>query len=105
MEVPVRRLDEVLLEFKETHKFKRVFLKLDTQGFDLDVFDGSLNCINMVFGIQTEVSVLPIYKNMPTFNDSLKLFRSKGFEVSGLYAVNESRFPHAFEFDCIYLPK
>lgn len=105
IEVQVRRLDDVLAELKEIYNFKRIFLKLDTQGFDLDVFIGSFRCLDLIFGIQTEVSVLPIYKDMPTFNDSLKLFRSKGFEVSGLFAVSDSRFPHAVEFDCVYLPK
>jgi FkbM family methyltransferase len=105
IEVPLRRLDDVHTELKEMNNFKRIFLKLDTQGFDLDVFTGSFRCLDQVFGIQTEVSVLPIYKDMPSFDDSLKLFRSKGFEVSGLYALSESRFPHAAEFDCIYLPK
>lgn len=105
IEVPLRRLDDVHTELKEKYKFKRIFLKIDTQGFDLDVFMGSFGCLDQIFGIQTEVSVLPIYKDMPTFGDSLELFRSKGFEVSGLYPITESRFPHAVEFDCIYLPK
>ncbi len=105
IEVPVKRLDEVLPQFSQLHQFENVFLKLDTQGFDLDVFRGAAGCIRLISGIQTEVSVLPIYANMPSFEDSLNLFRANNFEVSGLYAVSESRFPHAFEFDCIYLPK
>ena len=61
--------------------------------------------MNLIKAVQTEVSVLSIYENMPSFDDSLQVFRSHGYEVSGLYAVNEVRFPHAVEFDCIYLPK
>ena len=78
---------------------------MDTQGYDLEVFNGSLGCLDMIFGVQTEISVLPIYQDMPTFDDSLRLFKSKGFEVSGLYSLNENRFPYAVEFDCIYLPR
>lgn len=104
IEVSVRRLDEVLDELNETFKFNHIFLKIDTQGFDLDVFIGSFGCLDLIRGIQTEVSVLPIYKDMPTFDESLGLFRSKGFEVSGLYSLSESRFPHAVEFDCVYVP-
>ena len=103
IEVDVKTLNEVLPRFRETHEFNRVFLKLDTQGFDLDVFNGASECVDMIAGVQTEVSVLPIYKEMPSVVDSLNLFRSNGFEVSGMYAVSESRFPHALEFDCIYL--
>ena len=105
IEVPVERLDEILPRYSESHAFNNVFLKLDTQGFDLEVFKGTSNCMQLVRGIQTEISVLPIYQNMPSFQDSLDLFRANNFEVSGLYAVSETRFPHAIEFDCILLPK
>jgi FkbM family methyltransferase len=103
VEVDVRRLDQVLPELQKTYGFKRVFLKIDTQGFDMDVFEGSTDCIDMIVGIQSEVSFVPIYKDMPKFEDTHKVFKSKGFEISGLYAISESRFPHAIEFDCIYL--
>jgi len=103
VEVPVKRLDGVFPLLIENYKFKRAFLKIDTQGFDLDVFEGTFGCIDRIFGIQSEVSVMQIYKNSPSFGDSLKLFRKMGFEVSAVYAVDETRFPHALEFDCIYL--
>jgi FkbM family methyltransferase len=101
--VCVKRLDEVLPELSEHYSFRNVFLKLDTQGFDLDIFEGCLGCIDMIYGVQTEASVTPIYKNMPLLSDSLKLFKSRGFDVSGLYPIDD-RFPHAHEFNCIYLP-
>jgi len=103
--VKVKRLSDIFFELKEKYNFNNVFLKLDTQGFDLDVFDGASECLDQIKGVQTEVSVLPIYKNMPSIETSLELFKSKGFEVSGLYSLSETRFPHAIEFDCIYLPK
>jgi FkbM family methyltransferase len=100
-----KRLDEVAKTLRKTYSFENVFLKLDTQGFDLDVFEGASGCLHLIRGVQTEVSVMPIYKNMRTIEDSLRAFKAKGFEVSGLYSLNESRFPHAVEFDCIYLPR
>lgn len=105
VKVPVKKLDNLMKGFVENHGAKNVLLKLDTQGFDLEVFKGALNCLDIIKAVQTEVSVLPIYEDMPSFSDSLKLFRSNGFEVSGLYSLSENRFPHAIEFDCIYLPK
>ena len=103
--VETRRLDEIISDIKESHQFKNAFLKLDTQGFDLEVFEGASGCLDQIRGVQTEISVMPIYKEMPTFENSFQMFKSKGFEVSGLYSLSESRFPHAVEFDCIYLPK
>lgn len=105
VKVPVKRLDTLLPIYKKKYHFKNVFLKLDTQGFDLEVFKGSSNIIKYIKGVQTEVSFTSLYKNSPTFEESLKLFRENGFNVSGLYSLGESRFPHAIEHDCIYLPE
>lgn len=103
--IEIRRLDEVWVDINRRHEIRNVFLKMDTQGFDLEVLEGASGCLDRIHGMQTEVSVTPIYKEMPTFETSLRTFRSKGFEVSGLYSLSEARFPHAIEFDCIYLPR
>lgn len=103
--IETKRLDEIIEGIRDNNQFESVFLKLDTQGFDLEVFEGASGCLDLIRGVQTEISVMPIYKNMPTFETSIQVFKSKGFEVSGLYSLSESRFPHAVEFDCIYLPK
>ena len=102
--VPVKRLDTLFSNYKNKYDFNNVFLKLDTQGFDLEVFEGTSNILEYIKGVQTEVSFMPLYKNAPTFEKSLKVFRENGFDVSGLYSLGESRFPHAIEHDCIYLP-
>ena len=105
VEVPVKRLDALLPDLMDKFNFKNVFLKLDTQGFDLQAFEGVLDEIKCIKGVQTEVSFTQLYKDAPTFDKSLKLFKENGFEVSGMYSLGEYRFPHALEHDCIYLPK
>lgn len=105
VDVDVKRLDDVVRRLQDKYRFANVFLKMDTQGFDLDVFEGAAGCLDLIKGVQSEVSLIPIYKDMPTFEDSLRFFKSKGFEVSGLYSLSENRFPLAYEYDCVYLPK
>lgn len=105
IKIHTQRLDQIFQTLKDTYQFKNMFLKLDTQGFDLDVFEGAEGCLSEIRGVQTEISVMPIYKDMPTFEHSIQAFKAKGFEVSGMYSLSESRFPHAVEFDCIYLPR
>lgn len=104
IQVPVKRLDDILQTLQKKFVFNKIFLKIDTQGFDLQVFKGAYGLYNQIKAVQTEVSVMPIYKNAPGIEDSLKLFRKSGYEVSALYPIFESKFPHAVEFDCIYLP-
>lgn len=105
IDVSVNRLDAIIPELKEKYAFRRIFLKMDTQGYDLNVFSGAKQCLHLIYAIQSEISMMPIYKNMPSFEDSMKEFGEAGFEVSGIYSLSEERFPHAIEFDCILLPR
>lgn len=100
-----KRLDSEFRELAHAHGVKNVFMKMDTQGYDLKVFEGAEACLDLIRGVQTEISVMPLYKNIPLIDESIAAFREKGYEVSGMYSLSESRFPHALEFDCIFLPK
>lgn len=101
--IEVSTINIMLPEIMKHYTKNNFFLKIDTQGYDLNVFYGSLLYKDSIIGVQTEVSVTPIYKDMPSFQDSIALFRSHGYDVSCLYPIYEQRFPHAHEFDCIYL--
>jgi FkbM family methyltransferase len=79
----------------------RTFLKLDTQGFDLEVLAGASNVVSSVPLLQVEISFLPIYEGMPSFRDALAKFESLGFVVADLFLVATSRSEQAYEFDCV----
>ncbi len=49
--VSVRRLDDVLDELADTVQGRRVFLKIDTQGYDLNVFRGLGSRVNDVVAL------------------------------------------------------
>lgn len=105
VKVQVRRLDTLLAELEKSHNFNSVFLKLDTQGYDIEVFEGVDKYLDRISAIQSELSMVPIYKDMPSFSHSIEIFKDKGYEVSAVYAVDEFRYPHAIEFDCIFISK
>jgi FkbM family methyltransferase len=79
----------------------RTFLKLDTQGFDLEVLAGATDIVRNIPLLQVEVSFLPIYEGMPGFQDALARFESLGFVVADLFLVATARSEQAYEFDCI----
>ena len=56
------------------------FIKLDTQGAELDILIGSEKTLTQVLGIECEVSFIEQYKNQPVFSDVDKFLRSNGFE-------------------------
>ncbi|MDD2934519.1 MAG: FkbM family methyltransferase [Methylotenera sp.] len=84
-------------------KNKRIFLKMDTQGHDLNVFFGTRNSIATIVGIQSEISFQPIYENMPNYHESLKEYEGAGFMATGLYPVSRSASGAIIEMDCVML--
>ena len=75
---------------------------MDTQGFDLEVFSGASKHLKHIKCLLSEVSFIPIYDGMPTYAKSLKLYRSNGFQVSGLYPVTRDKQSRAIiEMDCV----
>jgi FkbM family methyltransferase len=101
-EVPARRLDNLLDEILDGLDDPRPFLKLDTQGFDLEVFAGLGERAAQFVGMQSEVALLQIYEGMPRLPEALAAYEAAGFEVSGFFPVSrESRTARVLEFDCV----
>jgi FkbM family methyltransferase len=99
--VNVRRLDTVLPEILGAGKLPATFLKIDTQGWDLEVLQGASGVLTDMVAIQSEVSVLPIYGFMPNMHESLTRFQELGFSVSGLFPVGYDSNNRVVEFDCV----
>jgi hypothetical protein len=89
--------DEVVGPLKDP----RAFLKIDTQGWDLQVLAGAEGCLSHVDAFQSEVSVQAIYEGMPNLASSLAEFTRMGFAISGLFPVILDSQLRAMEFDCI----
>jgi FkbM family methyltransferase len=79
----------------------RTLLKMDTQGFDLEVFRGAMPIRDELCCLLSELSLLPLYEGMPDFSEALDTFRRAGFAVTGFFPI--SRNPHLamIEVDCI----
>ena len=63
------RLDSVLPELIGKQRPPATFLKMDTQGWDLEVLRGASGVLGDIVAIQSEVSVLPIYGRMPNLQE------------------------------------
>ncbi|MGE5624864.1 MAG: FkbM family methyltransferase [Bacillota bacterium] len=101
-EVRLRTLDEVLPKATEGLKAPKLFLKMDTQGYDLQVFAGAKKSLPKILALQTEISIQAIYKGMPDYLKSLGIYTKAGFVISGLYPVSRDRDTLALiELDCV----
>lgn len=98
--VEVKRLDRVLPPLMAELGVSNIFLKMDTQGYDLRVFTGASGCIDKIRGIQSELSVQPIYKNMPHYLEALSLYEAHGFELYNLSVVNRVSGGGILELNC-----
>jgi len=87
-EVEIRRLDTLLDTLPVNISRDRTYLKLDTQGWDLEVIAGAQGVLDRIIALQTEVAVQPIYEGMPAMADSLAAIAAHGFVPSGLFPVN-----------------
>lgn len=86
--VTVRRLDGALAEILEGTDATKLFLKMDTQGFDLSVFAGASGCLDQIVGLQSELAVTPIYDQMPNYLEVLRIYGEAGFVPGGFFPVN-----------------
>ena len=87
-DIEVKRLDDIFPSIIKKIVNPKVFLKMDTQGYDLEVFSGAAQCLEYIQGLQSELSVQPLYKNMPHYNESLSIYEEAGFELYNLSVVN-----------------
>ncbi len=100
--MPVRRLDGLLDEMLAGLSDPRPFLKMDTQGFDVEVFRGLGDRTRVFVGMQSEVALMELYEGMPRLPEALGVYEAAGFEVSAMYPVNrEERSGRVLEFDCV----
>lgn len=99
--VPMFRLEGVLDKATAGLVNPRVFLKIDTQGYDLEVLAGAGASVGRLLGVQTEISVKPIYEGMTGMPETLTRMNQLGFDVTGLYPVSRDNRMRVIEFDCV----
>jgi FkbM family methyltransferase len=99
--VQVRRLDSIFENAIASHRAESVFLKMDTQGSDIDVLEGAKRSLEWIRGLQSEVSVIPLYDDIPNYLQSIAYMQDLGFHVTGMFPVNRDRLLRVVEFDCV----
>jgi FkbM family methyltransferase len=94
-------LSNVYHRLKRELGFKTPFLKLDTQGFDVEIVRTGRDVIEHFVGLQSELSVKRIYQHSVDFREAISLYQQLGFELSALVPNNVGHFPVLVEIDCI----
>lgn len=85
--IRIRRLESVFDEAVDGLPRPRVYLKMDTQGYDMATFRGAGSRIRDVVALQSELSYVPIYEGMPHHLEQVEAYEAAGFAVSGIFPV------------------
>lgn len=102
--LPVRRLDEILDDVLIGIENPRLYLKLDTQGYDLEVFAGAGERVHEFVGMQSELAALSIYEGMVRMPEALATYEAAGFGIIDMFPVTqERRTGRTLEFDCVMI--
>jgi FkbM family methyltransferase len=101
IEVQIGILAKEINKYRARLGFKRPFLKMDTQGHDLDVAMGAGDHLREFVGLQSELAIKRVYANSPTYEECLAYYHSRGFELSAFVPNNLGFFPRLIEIDCI----
>lgn len=103
--VEIRRLDQLFSKAIEAVYSPRVLLKMDTQGYDIEVFKGAEGCLGEICALQSEISVRPLYKGMPHYLDALRIYEEAGFVLHDLTVVSRAHGGSLQELNCFMVNK
>lgn len=83
---------------------EKVFLKLDTQGFEREVLAGGAGVLGSIEGIQLEMSLKALYVGQPLLEDWLGLMKERGYELGLLLpAFTDRRSGEMLQCDGVFL--
>jgi FkbM family methyltransferase len=99
--VPVRRLDSIFDEVVRPEA--KTWLKMDVQGFEMQVLEGAAGILRRIDAIQTEISLEPLYAGETTLGNILDFMESSGFVLVGIESyLSEPVTSHLVQVDCIF---
>ena len=100
--ITVHRLDSVYEECMKGIPSPRLCLKMDTQGYDLEVVRGASGVLPKILAIQSELPGICHYANQPPLLEALSHYWAEGYRPTGFFPVNhEEDGITVMEWDCI----
>jgi len=100
-DVDVRRLDGLLDSIVPAER--RVFLKTDTQGYDMHVVRGAKGCLDRVLGMQIELPVREVYEGAGNYLESLAELTEMGFDPTAFFPVQRDRTLRVINIDAVMI--
>lgn len=105
IEVRTETITTAFRRLQAIHSFKRPFLKMDTQGYDVEIITHAGLALSDFIGLQSELAVKKLYEDSIDYKKAIETYESLGFEMSAFVPNNGGHFPYLVEIDCIMIRK
>jgi len=102
IEVPVQRLDDLRNKVPFNPP---VLLKMDVQGFEMEVLKGAINSLGQIDYLLFETSFVQIYDGEPLFDEMHHFVKELGFELIGPVGFLQSEKLQVLQMDMLYTRK
>lgn len=103
VQVRTERLVAVLDRLGDLYGANRIFLKMDTQGYDFKILGAAQGDLGRLAGIQTEMTIQPLYQDTSPLVDVVPFLQKRGFVLSAIVPNNAGHFPELIETDGIFI--
>lgn len=102
VETPMMTLDDCAL----VDRSKNIFIKVDTQGFEMEVLKGAAELLKTAKGVQLEMSFTPMYESAPDFQTLYAFMIDHGFELWGMdTAFRDPKTRRLYQVDATFFRK
>ena len=97
--VNIYKIDTIIDQFK----FNNIFIKIDAQGFEKNIINGSLNSANKIKGFLCETSLIELYKGQSLWQEMIAKFDDLGFKLWGIQpGYSDPRTGQTLQVDLIF---
>lgn len=102
--ITIRRLATLWPDLDVVTHRRRIWLKLDVQGYELQVLQGADATLDEVDTVQAELSIVPLYEGNLTWRELDDWFTTRDFHLAGLEpAFEDSLTGELLQVDGIYI--
>lgn len=98
--VPIARLDTV--RERLFGDAARLLVKMDVQGFELEVLKGGEDTLRQAVGVECELSLAPIYEHQTLFADVIGFLAERGFHLRALEPAFVHRSGELLQLDGLF---
>ena len=90
--------------FDQFHDSKKIFLKIDTQGYEKEVLNGLCQNLKNINVIQLELSTVYLYEGQELYDHYFSFFDKNGFALWSLeQGFSDKNSGRMLQFDAIFV--